>query len=283
MSGGAMRRAVLAIGAVIGGLASIPGEAEAGAALYDVGPALRQPHPFAVRAERYTLPADALSYPNAPGPLYAVPAPTPAPAAIVPGGALSYPNAPGLFGAPAPRPAPPPVARSMAEARAAPPQRPRSGAGWLSEVRIGALAHDTGPFSSHKEDGVDANLEILFRSPAFLDWLWSPRPVIGGQVHSDGDTHQAYAGLTWDWDVWGDDVFLEFSLGGAYHTGETETDDPDRKELGCSVLFHLATDLGYRVTENHAVMIHFSHISNADLCDSNEGLENVGIRYGYRF
>ena len=282
-----MNRSILVIATVICGMVLASGKAEAGASLYDVDPALRSPHPFANPAERYTLPADALSYPNAPGPLYASPAPARSSAPILPGGALSYPNDPGLYrtSSPQPRPSSRPVAQSPATVpvRAAPPQPYRSGDGWLSEIRVGAMLHDQGPFSSHKEDGFDANLEILFHSPQFLEWLWSPRPVIGGNFHSEGDTHQAYAGLTWDWDIWGDDVFIEFNLGGAYHTGEEETGDPDRKELGCNMLFHLATDLGYRITENHAVMIHFSHISNADLCDSNEGLENVGIRYGYRF
>jgi len=282
-----MNRTTLVVATIAGGLVLASGKAGAGAGLYDVNSALHSPHPFATPAERYTLPADALSYPNAPGPLYASPPLAPAP--ILPSGVLSYPNDPGLFGTPSPRVQPSrPVAQAPVPASAPvrpvqTPSRDRSPYGWLSEVRVGAMLHDQGPFSSHKEDGVDANLEILFRSPQFLDFLWSPRPVIGGHFHSDGDTHQAYAGLTWDWDIWGDDVFIEFNLGGAYHTGEEETGDPDRKELGCSVLFHLATDLGYRITENHAVMIHFSHISNADLCDSNEGLENVGIRYGYRF
>jgi len=36
---------------------------------YDVNPALRSPHPFAAPPERYTLLAEALSYPNAPGSL----------------------------------------------------------------------------------------------------------------------------------------------------------------------------------------------------------------------
>ena len=30
-------------------------------------------------------------------------------------------------------------------------------------------------------------------------------------------------------------------------------------------------------------MAHFSHFSNAKLCDQNEGLDTAGIRYGYAF
>ena len=46
----------------------------------------------------------------------------------------------------------------------------------LSEIRIGVLVHDQGPFSSHKEDGYDGYFDILFTSPDFLEVVWSPRP-----------------------------------------------------------------------------------------------------------
>lgn len=170
-----MNRTAFVIAAVAGGVLLASRKAGAGAGLYDVDPALRSPHPFATPAERYTLSADALSYPNAPGPLYASPAPAPAP--ILPSGVLSYPNDPGLFGGPSPRVQPSrPVAQSPAPSSAPirpvqTPSRDRSPYGWLSEVRVGAMLHDQGPFSSHKEDGVDANLEILFRSPQFLEFL----------------------------------------------------------------------------------------------------------------
>jgi len=49
------------------------------------------------------------------------------------------------------------------------------------------------------------------------------------------------------------------------------------------LLFRESIDLGYRFAGRYAVMAHFSHISNANLCDSNEGMENVGIRLGYLF
>ena len=71
---------------------------------------------------------------------------------------------------------------------------------FISEIRLGALLHDEGPFSSRKEDGYDANLELLFTSPDFLDILWAPRPHIGVSYNSSGDTSQAYLELTWEWD-----------------------------------------------------------------------------------
>lgn len=163
-----------------------------------------------------------------------------------------------------------------------------NGWGAISEIRVGILNHDEGPFSRNKEeDNPDFNAEFLFVSPDFLDVIWSPRPHIGASINSGDDTSQVYAGLSWEWFLWGD-FFAGFSLGGAVHDGETTiaATDPNKgkkKELGCSVLFRESVEIGWMITENHGVSFILDHISNARLCDENEGLENMGLRYGYRF
>ena len=90
--------------------------------------------------------------------------------------------------------------------------------GILSEVRVGALMHDVGPFSSSKENGIDSNLEFLFTSPDLLDVIWSPRPMLGISFNSKGDTSQAYMGLEWEKKFWGE-WFASFSFGGMVHDG----------------------------------------------------------------
>jgi len=156
--------------------------------------------------------------------------------------------------------------------------------GILSEARLGLLAHDEGPFSSNKEDGADINVELLFVSPHILDAILSPRPHIGFSANTSGDTNQAYLGLTWEWKFWRR-AFVDFSLGGAVHDGKLTTNRPGRtkKELGCRTLFRLSADIGYNFSGPHSLMAHLGHISNASLCDRNEGLESAGVRYGYRF
>ena len=57
----------------------------------------------------------------------------------------------------------------------------------------------------------------------------------------------------------------------------------NKKELGCRLLFHEAAQLGYLVTEHHALSLRLDHISNASLCSENEGLDTVGVVYAYRF
>lgn len=150
------------------------------------------------------------------------------------------------------------------------------------EIRLGALVHDEGPFSRNEEDGFDINLEVLFPSPELLSVIWSPRPHLGVTVNSNRNTSQAYFGLTWEWDFW-KSWFAGFSFGGSVHDGETETNKLGRKELGCRLLFRESVELGYRLNRNHGVSLFLDHISNAKLCTKNEGLENFGLRYGYRF
>ena len=172
--------------------------------------------------------------------------------------------------------------------------------GILSEVRVGTLLHDFGPFSSSKESGIDGNLEFLFTAPDLFNVIWSPRPIIGLSYNSNGDTSQAYAGLEWEKKFWGE-WFASFSLGGSVHDGHLVGELDGRtgeKSLGCRVLFREAVGFGYRFLGKHAVMLHLDHISNASLCEKNtangqrngrhtvvvnEGLESVGIRYGYLF
>ena len=115
-----------------------------------------------------------------------------------------------------------------------------------------------------------------------MEIVWSPRPHLGATISTFGDTSQFYLGLTWEWSFLRQ-YFVSLSWGGAVHDGETETDAEDQKELGCRVLFREGIDMGWRIGGGHSLMAHFSHISNAKLCDSNEGLDVAGLRYGYRF
>lgn len=158
----------------------------------------------------------------------------------------------------------------------------KTGYGILSELRLGVMAYDVGAFGRQEEDGVNANVEFMFVSPEFLSAIWSPRPHAWFSVNSSSGTNQAYLGLTWTWEFF-EKMFVEGSLGGAYHDGENETNVIGQKSLDCKVLFRESAALGYRVTEKHSLSVALDHISNASLCSSNEGLDTLGMRCGYRF
>src|SRR5437868_5863930 len=69
-----------------------------------------------------------------------------------------------------------------------------AGDNFISEVRAGALAHDQG-FTTHKEDGVDVNGEILFGDTGWFGDGWQLRPNLGADINTDGNTNQVYFGL----------------------------------------------------------------------------------------
>lgn len=152
----------------------------------------------------------------------------------------------------------------------------------VDELRLGLSAHDISFLGHGKEDGADAVVEVLFQSPDVLEAIWSPRPHLGMAVNTVGDTSQLYAGLSWMFEPV-ERLVLEFSLGGAVHDGTLSSSDPGDKQLGSRVLFRESLSLGYRLDERNTVLITFDHESNAGLAEHNAGLNNLGLRWGYRF
>ncbi len=152
----------------------------------------------------------------------------------------------------------------------------------VEEIRLGLSLHDIGFLGNDKEEGMDAVAELLFRSPVLLAAIGSPRPHLGIAVNSVGDTSQLYAGLTWTFEPV-NRLVLEVSLGGAIHDGQLNGDDLDRKQLGARVLFRETVAVGYRLDDRNRLLLVFDHESNARLARHNEGLNNIGLRWGYRF
>lgn len=162
----------------------------------------------------------------------------------------------------------------------------------IDEVKIGALAHDVGFLGHHVESGADANLEVLFTSPDILSVIGSPRPHIGGDINTDGNTSDGYFGLTWGITLIqnlfasGDGVFANGSLGGAVHDGSPLTgavQPPGHKLLGSRILFRESAELGYQITPQVSVSALLDHISNANLAPRNAGITNAGARFGFKF
>ena len=154
----------------------------------------------------------------------------------------------------------------------------------VSELRGGFGHHDSGVFGRNEEDGQVVMIEARFApfTGGLWDKIWQPRPHLGVNINTEGDTSSLYIGLTWDWDIWRS-AFVSFDLGGAVHDGELTTSRLDRKELGSRILFREALELGYVFGNRHALSLRLDHISNANLADQNEGLETIAFVYGYRF
>lgn len=159
----------------------------------------------------------------------------------------------------------------------------------VDEVKAGVLAHDINLLTAHRERGADVNLEMLFAPPDLLAVLGSPRPHIGTEINTAGDTSDGYAGLTWGISLIqnlfrpGDYVFAEGSLGAAYQDGYIDSAPPGHKKLGSPVLFRESAEFGYQVTPAISVSTLLDHISNANLGRHNAGITSAGGRLGFKF
>lgn len=155
--------------------------------------------------------------------------------------------------------------------------------GIVSEVKFGVLVHDV-PFiaADNIEGGTDLNAEILFTPLGIVPDNWNFRPHIGVQVNTTDDTSQVYLGLTTTHYLT-DNIWGAFSGGGAIHNGETSLFGEDRKAFGSQVLFRLALELGIDINDHASVSLYYDHESNAFLADENPGIDNMGVRIGWRF
>jgi hypothetical protein len=151
------------------------------------------------------------------------------------------------------------------------------------ELRGGVLAHDVpGLWAGFSlEDGVDINLELLLgRGLGVLGGTL--RPALGVSANTEGFTSRAYLDARWEVQFQSG-LFLGLGLGAALHDGRLDASEPDRKALGARVLFHIPLEIGLRLDTRNSVSVYFEHVSNWDLATSNEGLDAIGVRYGYRF
>ena len=165
----------------------------------------------------------------------------------------------------------------------------RAADGVIDELKVGVLDHDIGIGGHHKEPGADINGEVLFTSPSFLSVIWSPRPHLGMDINTNGKTSQFYGGLTWrllnfqQIFTGNDAIYLNGSLGGAIHDGHLHGGGSDDKQLGSRVLFRESIEVGYQFTPRQSVSVFADHISDAGLTSQNQGISNLGVRYGYGF
>ena len=159
-----------------------------------------------------------------------------------------------------------------------------SGQSVLYGVRLGLLVHDMGGLWSNtrSEGGVDWNAEIVFKKPSLMLWGGAILPNFGLSVNSRGDTSKVYGGGVWEFQF-GKGFFFNVGTGLAVHNGQLESDDANKKQLGSRILFREPIEFGYTFNEHHRISIMFDHISNAGLADPNEGLDTLGVRYGYQF
>lgn len=156
--------------------------------------------------------------------------------------------------------------------------------GLIQELKFGVLDHDVpGLWSGFRAEpnSADINLEALL-SPSLLFLGGTIRPAIGGTINTAGATSHGYIDARWQYET-PSGIFFGLGIGGAIHDGQLKLVDWDRKALGSRLLFHFPVEVGYRFDAHNSLSAYFEHTSNAYTVSPNEGLDRLGIRYGYRF
>ena len=154
----------------------------------------------------------------------------------------------------------------------------------LHEVQFGILYHDAPDLWSGfrmEREGIDINVEALL-APSLPFLYGSIHPAFGASISTRGDTSHAYLGARWRLELPGG-VFLGVGLGAAVHDGHVDPDSWTHKALGSRVLFHIPFEAGLRLDAHNSFSFYFEHTSNAGLANFNEGMDRMGVRYGYRF
>jgi hypothetical protein len=157
--------------------------------------------------------------------------------------------------------------------------------GLLHEFKAGVLAHDVPDLWSGfraEPNAADFNVEVIL-SPSMPFLGGTVRPAIGGSINTRGDTSHAYIDARWEYETpFG--LYFALGLGGAVHDGAIGPEGGrDKKWLGSSLLFHIPAEIGYRFDSHNSLSVYFEHTSNAYTQDYNEGMDRLGVRYGYRF
>jgi hypothetical protein len=159
-----------------------------------------------------------------------------------------------------------------------------SPAGPVGELRVGVAAHDVdGLWSGEsREKGPDLCMEVIFSRPLFDLFSATAYPNAGVSLNTRGDTSKIYGGFLLQWET-ASAFFFSTGLGLALHNGERDTDSAGRKSLGSRVLFRVPIEIGFAVNRHHRIILAFDHVSNAYLASPNEGMDSLGLVYGYRF
>lgn len=67
------------------------------------------------------------------------------------------------------------------------------------------------------------------------------------------------------------------------HDGNLNHETDSKKALGSRALYHLGVNFGYQINPVNSIEVHFVHLSNAGASSHNAGINDIGIRTGFKF
>lgn len=168
----------------------------------------------------------------------------------------------------------------------------------IEEFRIGFAKHDvelTG--DEPRESGVNIQPQIVFTSPDLFRFIWSPNPYLIASINTDGETNFAGGGLLYKRNFFDTRWFWELDGGIVYQDGRVDLPPPIEAEermrilaseitFGSELQFHFVSGIGREVSDKWDVQFYFEHLSHGQIfgeTEKNEGVENIGIKFGRRF
>ena len=156
--------------------------------------------------------------------------------------------------------------------------------GLVHELKLGVLDHDMPNMWSGfraERNSADINVEALF-SPSMGLFGGTLRPAFGASISTQRQTSNVYLDARWQYEL-PSRIFFGLGIGGTVHNGQLQLVDWDQKALGSRVLFHFPVEIGYRFDGHNSLSVYFEPMSNGYTVRPNEGLDRLGVRYGYRF
>lgn len=174
---------------------------------------------------------------------------------------------------------------------------PAANAG-VDEIHVGVMQHNICVIdckNADKEDGPNVEFQVSFDSPGFLSWAGSPQPYIMASVNTAGDTSFGGVGLEWRWNF-AEGWALEPGVGYVVHDGELENPFPsgsqaaadwaeENVQFGSEDLFRTSLGLTRDFQGPWEAQLFFEHLSHGQILGDgrNQGLDQIGIRFGYQF
>ena len=100
------------------------------------------------------------------------------------------------------------------------------------------------------------------------------QPFVGVMASGDAAIY-GYGGIAFDWILSNLILTPSFAVGGYI--------DGDGKDLGHTIEFRSAVEVGYQFADRHRLGLMFYHLSNASLADNNPGTEVLSLSYSIPF
>lgn len=147
------------------------------------------------------------------------------------------------------------------------------------EAKTGLLYQDIPHLWSgfSREPSPAWNVEVNVRVAEFLKA--QIKPHVG--VTLAEQTSKVYLGSSAEWTC--KSFFVSLGLGVAVHDGQLEWEaGSERKALGSRALFRIPVEAGFR-KDKWSVSLLFEHVSNGYTANVNEGMDSLGLRFGWSF